>query len=112
MATVQQQQSLFPFWKSPCVYLLWLHSLHCIGLSKNAQLLIAAFIKVSLSILALGHMNSMSTHHQAESLVVGAHVVRCAGGKTVTGPTQPRLWRDTSTRQRWTVLVLLPGSCR
>ena len=95
MATVQKHQSLFPFWKSPCVYWRWLHSLHCMGLSKNAQLLIAAFIKVSLSILAWGHMNSMNTHHQAESLVVGAHVARCAGGTTVTGPTQPSTCNQT-----------------
>ena len=94
---VQQQQSLFPFWKSPCVYWRWLHSLHCMGLSKNVQLLIAAFIKVSLSILAWRHMNSMNSHHLAESLVVGAHVARCAAGTTVTGPTQPSTCNQTLT---------------
>ena len=60
MATVQQQQSLFSFWESPCVYWRRWHSLHCIGLSKNAQLLIAAFIKLS----SHGDTCSMNTDHQ------------------------------------------------
>ena len=61
MATVQQQQSLFSFWESPCVYWRRWHSLHCIGLSKNAQLLIASFTIYQTIIIVIIYPR-MGTH--------------------------------------------------